>query len=35
VEPVPEPAVWAMMMTGFAGVAWRMKALRRGRVATT
>jgi hypothetical protein len=29
VEPTPEPAVWAMMMMGFAGIAWRMKAARR------
>ncbi len=29
VEPTPEPAVWAMMMMGFAGVAWRMKTARR------
>lgn len=29
VEPTPEPAVWAMLMIGFAGVAWRMKAARR------
>ena len=29
IEPTPEPAVWAMMMLGFAGVAWRMKAARR------
>lgn len=29
VEPTPEPAVWAMLMLGFAGVAWRMKARRR------
>ena len=34
VEPTPEPAVWAMMMMGFAGVAWRMKAVRRRRLAT-
>lgn len=33
VEPTPEPAVWAMMMMGFAGVAWRMKAERRRRLA--
>lgn len=31
VEPTPEPAVWAMMMMGFAGIAWRMKAKRRAR----
>lgn len=31
IEPTPEPAVWAMMMMGFAGVAWRMKAARRKR----
>jgi hypothetical protein len=31
VEPTPEPAVWAMMMMGFAGIAWRMKATRRAR----
>jgi len=31
VEPTPEPAAWAMMMIGFAGVAWRMKAARRRR----
>lgn len=31
IEPTPEPAVWAMMMMGFAGVAWRMKAARRQR----
>ncbi len=29
IEPTPEPAVWAMMMMGFAGIAWRMKAARR------
>lgn len=29
VEPTPEPAVWAMMMMGFAAIAWRMKAARR------
>lgn len=33
VEPTPEPAVWAMMMIGFAGVAWRMKRLRHGSLA--
>lgn len=27
----PEPSAWAMMMLGFAGVAWRMKVLRRRR----
>lgn len=31
VEPTPEPAVWAMMMVGFGGIAWRMKAARRRR----
>ncbi|MFN3960345.1 MAG: hypothetical protein ACK4NP_10575 [Parvularculaceae bacterium] len=31
VAPTPEPAAWAMMMLGFAGVAWRMKAARRRR----
>jgi hypothetical protein len=31
VEPTPEPAVWAMTMIGFAGIAWRMKATRRAR----
>lgn len=25
----PEPAVWAMMMMGFAGIAWRMKKLKK------
>lgn len=34
VEPTPEPAVWAMMMMGFAGVAWRMKRQRRRNIAT-
>lgn len=34
VEPTPEPAVWAMMMMGFAGVAWRMKRQRRRNLAT-
>jgi hypothetical protein len=29
IEPTPEPAVWAMMMMGFAGIAWRMKAARK------
>ncbi len=29
VEPAPEPAVWAMMMMGFAGIALRLKSLRR------
>ncbi len=29
IEPTPEPAVWAMMMLGFAGVAWRMKSARK------
>lgn len=27
--PTPEPSIWAMMILGFAGVAWRMKAMRR------
>lgn len=27
--PTPEPSVWAMMIFGFAGVAWRLKAMRR------
>jgi len=27
----PEPSAWALMIMGFAGVAWRMKALRAGR----
>lgn len=33
VEPTPEPAVWAMMMLGFAGVARRMKRVRRQKLA--
>jgi hypothetical protein len=28
-EPKPEPATWALMILGFAGVALRLKALRR------
>jgi len=35
VEPTPEPAVWAMMMIGFAGIAWRLKASRRRRALDT
>ncbi|MDZ7626782.1 MAG: PEP-CTERM sorting domain-containing protein [Parvularculaceae bacterium] len=31
IEPTPEPAIWAMMMIGFAGIAWRMKTIRRAR----
>ncbi len=27
--PTPEPATWAMMILGFAGIAWRLKAQRR------
>lgn len=27
--PSPEPSTWAMMILGFAGVAWRLKAQRR------
>jgi len=27
--PTPEPSVWAMMLLGFAGIAWRLKARRR------
>lgn len=27
----PEPGAWALMMIGFAGVGWRLKALRRSR----
>ena len=27
--PTPEPSTWAMMMLGFAAIAWRMKAQRR------
>lgn len=27
--PTPEPDVWAMMILGFAGIAWRLKARRR------
>src|SRR3990167_3532967 len=27
--PTPEPSVWAMMILGFAGIAWRLKARRR------
>lgn len=27
--PTPEPSVWAMMIMGFAGIAWRLKARRR------
>lgn len=27
--PTPEPSVWAMMLIGFAGIAWRLKARRR------
>ena len=30
--PTPEPATWALMIMGFAGVAWRLKALRRARL---
>ena len=29
VGPTPEPSTWALMIIGFVGVAWRMKALRR------
>ncbi|NWG70789.1 MAG: PEP-CTERM sorting domain-containing protein [Parvularculaceae bacterium] len=28
--PAPEPAAWALMTLGFAGVAWRLKAQRAG-----
>ncbi|MEO0880443.1 MAG: hypothetical protein AAFY22_12125 [Pseudomonadota bacterium] len=28
VSSAPEPAVWALMIVGFLGVAWRMKAMR-------
>ncbi len=34
IEPTPEPAVWALMMMGFAGVALRLKARRRRLTAT-
>lgn len=34
VAATPEPSTWAMMMLGFAGVAMRMKALRRRRSET-
>lgn len=27
--PTPEPSVWALMILGFAGIAWRLKARRR------
>ncbi len=27
--PTPEPSLWAMMILGFAGTAWRMKSRRR------
>lgn len=27
--PTPEPSAWALMMLGFAGIAWRLKARRR------
>ena len=27
--PAPEPSVWAMMILGFAGIAWRLKTMRR------
>jgi len=27
--PTPEPSVWAMMILGFAAIAWRLKARRR------
>ncbi len=27
--PTPEPSVWVMMIMGFGGVAWRLKAVRR------
>ncbi|MEL7490236.1 MAG: hypothetical protein AAGJ73_05910 [Pseudomonadota bacterium] len=29
VSSAPEPSVWALMIIGFAGLAWRMKAARR------
>ena len=28
-EPTPEPSVWALMILGFGGAAWRLKASRR------
>ncbi len=34
IDPTPEPAVWAMMMMGFAGIALRLKSLRRRGLAT-
>jgi hypothetical protein len=27
--PTPEPSVWAMLLLGFSGIAWRLKARRR------
>lgn len=27
--PTPEPSIWAMMILGFAGIAWRLKSQRR------
>lgn len=29
VAPAPEPAAWALLILGFAGLAWRLKAARR------
>lgn len=28
--PTPEPSAWALMIVGFAGMAWRLKRARRG-----
>lgn len=35
VSNAPEPAVWAMMMLGFAGVGWRLKTARRSQIRRT
>lgn len=32
VSNAPEPAAWAMMMLGFAGVAWRLKEARKRKI---
>jgi len=34
VSSAPEPSVWALMILGFAGAAWRMKAVRRSGLVT-
>ena len=30
-SPTPEPSTWALMISGFALIGWRLKAMRRGR----